>query len=304
MARFLSSNDWGSERGLSVSPFMIRSIWTPPQRRASRDERRGIADAGWASRGPGHLEHSSVMSTGFSGLELVDDPSVATWVTEHLRGGDPLGIRVGALVPEVFEGYARILHPAYQVEGRPESAIRWSEIARRTGAELRSDTPFRRITVPPGSAVPFGPHGAWDQDARPREGSMPAEIADPLVRVLGRFTTTPGRCWFCMWEGFGFEDLNRLAAGTTARVLVSYGQDVMFTGALTVLAGSWPCWQSPNLWWPDDRAWCVATEIDDHSTYVGGSAGCIDAILQTSTLEAVATTPDAFVTRAGEWNTP
>ena len=26
----------------------------------------------------------------------------------------------------------------------------------------------------------------------------------------------------------------------------------------------------PNLWWPDDRAWCVASEIDLDYTLVGG----------------------------------
>ncbi len=249
-------------------------------------------------------DHTPVVSTEFPGLELVDDPTVATWITERLRGRDPLGIRVGALVPHGYEAYARIMHPAYEVEGRPGTAIRWSEITQRTGAELRADTPFRRITVPTGSAVLFGPHGAWDQDASPREGSMPAEIVDPLVRVLGRFTTTPGRCWLCIWEGFGFQDLDRLAARTSARILVSYGQDVILAGALSVLTGSWPWRQSPNLWWPYDRAWCVATEIDDQSTYVGGSRGCIEAILQTSVLEAVETLPGAFVTRAGEWLRP
>ena len=33
----------------------------------------------------------------------------------------------------------------------------------------------------------------------------------------------------------------------------------------------WPTLQSPNLWWPHDRAWCVASEIDVRSTYVGGT---------------------------------
>jgi hypothetical protein len=42
----------------------------------------------------------------------------------------------------------------------------------------------------------------------------------------------------------------------------------------------------PNIWWPDDRAWCVATEVDLDSTYVGGSAGCIRSLLDHPALEA------------------
>jgi hypothetical protein len=45
--------------------------------------------------------------------------------------------------------------------------------------------------------------------------------------------------------------------------------------------------QAPNLWWPDDRSWCVATEVDGYSTYVGGSAGCVEAIQDDQRLEAL-----------------
>jgi hypothetical protein len=45
--------------------------------------------------------------------------------------------------------------------------------------------------------------------------------------------------------------------------------------------------QSPNLWWPDDRSWFVATEIDHAWTYVGGSEALIDSILNADGLEAL-----------------
>ena len=31
-------------------------------------------------------------------------------------------------------------------------------------------------------------------------------------------------------------------------------------------------WRNPDLWWPQDRAWFVATDVDFWSLYVGGSA--------------------------------
>ena len=46
-------------------------------------------------------------------------------------------------------------------------------------------------------------------------------------------------------------------------------------------------YQSASLWWPDDRAWCVATEVDHQSTYIGGAAGCIEAIVIHPALEAL-----------------
>jgi hypothetical protein len=35
----------------------------------------------------------------------------------------------------------------------------------------------------------------------------------------------------------------------------------------------------PNLWWPDDRAWVVASEIDLAWSYLGGSADLVDAVV-------------------------
>jgi transposase InsO family protein len=46
--------------------------------------------------------------------------------------------------------------------------------------------------------------------------------------------------------------------------------------------------QTPQLWWPDDRAWFVSTEIDDYSTYIGASGPCLEALFASETLEAIA----------------
>jgi len=45
--------------------------------------------------------------------------------------------------------------------------------------------------------------------------------------------------------------------------------------------------QSPNLWWPDDRAWFVATDIDYAWTYIGGSTELIDQLLADDRLEVL-----------------
>ena len=50
--------------------------------------------------------------------------------------------------------------------------------------------------------------------------------------------------------------------------------------------------EPPTIWWPDDRAWCVASEIDLLATYVGGSATCIERLLGTSDLEVLPVSVD------------
>ena len=50
--------------------------------------------------------------------------------------------------------------------------------------------------------------------------------------------------------------------------------------------------QSPSMWWPADRAWFVATEIDGYSTYVGATAACVEAVLADPALGALTVTID------------
>lgn len=52
---------------------------------------------------------------------------------------------------------------------------------------------------------------------------------------------------------------------------------------------------SPNIWWPADRKWCVATDIDLDSSYVGGNEACIEALANNGLFEALPTTLDAPV---------
>ena len=56
--------------------------------------------------------------------------------------------------------------------------------------------------------------------------------------------------------------------------------------------------QHANLWWPDDRSWCVATEIDLGATYIAGSDEVIDAVVR---IGAHRVAPDAPIgERAGD----
>lgn len=65
------------------------------------------------------------------------------------------------------------------------------------------------------------------------------------------------------------------------------GRDfILFRGPISALTNfghsPWPdtfWFQGPNLWWPEDGAWYVASEIDFAWTYVGGPTPQIRRIL-------------------------
>jgi hypothetical protein len=61
--------------------------------------------------------------------------------------------------------------------------------------------------------------------------------------------------------------------------------------------------QVANLWWPQDRAWCVATEIDLAWTYVGGPAGLIGQLLAETRIEALPAAPDGELGGIEDWVT-
>ena len=112
----------------------------------------------------------------------------------------------------------------------------------------------------------------WD-DAPSR--GPPARSASPpgWPPSSRRHTATPEDCWF----GAGTARVRR---GRSRRACpdccLRGGHDVVLVrgavaDAVRNLAPE-PHEQSANLWWPADRAWCVVTDIDLMSTYVGGSA--------------------------------
>jgi hypothetical protein len=144
-----------------------------------------------------------------------------------------------------------------------------------------------------GSLVPAG-FGAYGRILHPEgaAGTLEAELADVLASVAAAFTTTARRCWFGVWDGYGWLYPSRDVAGLGTLALVpAVGDDVprlqlprrdflLYTApisAVTALAG-YPTHQTPNLWWPDDHAWCVVTDIDLSSTYVGGTPAFIQQL--------------------------
>lgn len=242
-------------------------------------------------------------------LELVTNVKPAGWIVKRLH---PFAQDVGSVIPEGYEAYVRVFHPAYRCgpEGN-RVPVRWQDIASANGRIVHPEMQFPSITGSPGPNYDPQP-GVWDDE--PEEGSMPKEVAIRLAAILKAYTETPKSCWFAVWEGFG--DLNlpqdapkfsipcrdlfllrgSLEAVTESLHVGASGDEsgVMYwtddtSGEVFSEApdlGEW-WYRSPNLWWPEDRAWCVATEIDFEWTYVGGSAACVQEILADPALEAL-----------------
>ena len=236
------------------------------------------------------------------GLTFLTDVSAGRWVED---GFSPRFSTLGALVPDGFEAHARVLHPALDDALEP---VQWSTVAKWSGRVHHPLMSFEGISSPADG------HGAdgrpWLED--PNHGSMEEETATELAALLSRFTGTPQHCYFGVWEDYG--QYSGGAAMLTsdgrgrplgiprdirrAQRVRGVGRDyLLYAGRLEQITEFYSNFLSepPNIWWPEDRAWFVATDIDLDSTYVGGNRECIAALLDDDMLEAVTAYPNASI---------
>jgi len=266
----------------------------------------------------------------FEGLAPVPDVSVGDWLEPRMCG---FGGRVCSVVPTAgFEAFARILHPPHD----GDELVTWAEVCRRLGRtahplmQWRSIAGVRQVDVD---------EGRWPRRRRyttstsewpgggPDEGNLPPDALAALIGVLAAHTAADD-CLHAVWEGWGWLDGQGVAflssaagpppppvpPGVPAEFLATPrmrlpGRDyVLFRGPLGAalgightLPGSTHLWpQSPNLMWPADHAWCVASEIDFDSTLVAGSRVLVDAVLAAPGLEAWPVGPEDDLTYGGD----
>ena len=111
------------------------------------------------------------------GVELMTDVSAAAWAEERLMAR-PFAT-MAATVPDVFESYARILHPAYRrLEDGREEAVTWATVASWTGRVAHPLMQFARL-----AGLGTDPNEQPDWGRRPEEGEVPTGLQEPLARV-------------------------------------------------------------------------------------------------------------------------
>jgi hypothetical protein len=295
------------------------------RRRARLDRRDQRVDGDHGARlrpRPGAARNRTLSSGPGAGLVAAADARAADWLVAGVRCFD---YTVGSIVPTGFEAYARIFHPARSGVGAEQVAVRWSEVAAANDRVMHAVAEWGSLTAD--WREPRRLAEMWDEE--PRTGSLDADLAGPLGEVLAAHTTTPEQCWFALWEGYGnvlgrlflfsegtepeevaaveraAEEADAASAARRAQAPRFELPDrpmLMFTGPLTAIADPAVLEpfgvsnQLPNIWWPDDRAWCVGTEVDLMTTYVGGTAACVEAICAASAVEALPASVDQLVT--------
>jgi hypothetical protein len=224
-------------------------------------------------------------------MAVVEDAArvanAGSWIVEGMHGSS----QVRSLVPGVFEDYARVFHPA----ARQGVEVGWREIATANGKVAHPAMQWDAIAA-------GAPPGLWDRPPEP--DSLPPRPTRVLCELLAGFTRSAGCCWCAVWEGYASmvglrsdATLPRLEVWNRPMIVACGPLDAVpklsFTDGFADAAESY---RSPGLWWPDDRAWCVATDVDMRETYLGASAACVDRLLADERLEVMRVTAEQDIT--------
>jgi len=244
------------------------------------------------------------------------DVSPAQWVSGELTG---FGAVVSNLVPSSYPRFVRVLHRPDQGMPHGQSPTSWAEVALRHRTVLHPQAQY--------PALARTDQESWNSE--PLEGSLDKMTLPALRDVLARHTETADRCWFGLWHGFGNSPSDWGAAPTFRLPGREYWlfagaldsvvdlslefqhagvEQAAMRGELEVITTKpggatladqmavaregrrYGSVQSPSLWWPEDRAWFVASEIDLDSTIVAGTASLIADLLADPSIEGLEVT--------------
>ena len=215
-------------------------------------------------------------------MTLCTDVAPAEWLHSALRPWSN-GIRhVATLVPADYPSFGRILHRA---ASDSDDSVRWADIAAVAGQSITAQTRFIDLVDWHPDHEHQSPPSPWRE---PETGTLRPDECAAVASVLAKHTITPDDCWFCVWEGYGWDALNRLGK-QAPRVTLEHRDCLLFRGPVAAATAfqSGLAFQSPMLWWPTDRAWCVRSELDIYSTYVAATSVAIGMLGDHAVLEVV-----------------
>lgn len=115
--------------------------------------------------------------------------------------------------------------------------------------------------------------GDWWEEQR--------KVVAAIARTAARHTTTPERACFAIWTGHGYDDpATHPELAQVPTFELPNRSYYLLSGPVTSASrieepggrGMSSSFRPPDLWWPEDRAWFVGTDVDFWSNFAAGSA--------------------------------
>lgn len=165
-------------------------------------------------------------------------------------------------------------------------AVSWKAVAEANGRVAHPAMEWGSLV---GSWQIQSQPGLWDRP--PDTGRLPVHVTKELCRILKQ-SSRSDRVMYALWNGYAGMQIEN-----AEMIELPHRPMYLITGSIDDATEPFGIpGRTANLWWPSDRRWCVATDIDLMATYVGGSANCVQTIINSDELEAMPVTSDQLVT--------
>jgi len=241
-------------------------------------------------------------------LTVPNDNSAAEWISSHLS--DFSACIVTSIVPNCFEAYLRIFHPAITLDGEPVS---WDEVAAAEGHQMHASAQWHSLPGVENSKNFIG--SKWT--GIPPQTGLRLEVLKPICALLKKYTGNDEFCFFGLWNGWPEDEYKDL--WQSLRTLeeknqptekdfraprfglpTHAGRDYFLLhgplGTAVEMVDIGLISTSPELIWPLNKTWFLVSDIDLDSTYVGGSNELIESLLRISEIETWRVMPSDSLT--------
>lgn len=194
-------------------------------------------------------------------------------------------------MPDGFERYARLFHPAHdrvweQGEVVAERAVPWSAVSEWSGKPLHSTSSIHDLILRSDGLNWYQREGGGNA---PLQGQLERASLSRLLTHLAEETATSDEIWMLIWTGYGDlpghiglpVEVGSFLTGSGRKYVLLRGSIGSSLSEPQGVALEHP----PGFWWPADHSWFVVCDVDASSTYVGGSDKLIRRILSDRSLE-------------------
>ena len=222
-------------------------------------------------------------------LTIVTDASVGDWIRESLTPWVPFTdaqMTIGFVIPKGFQSYVLIRHAG---EGDHQGALGSATL------ETLLTVLSKFTTADEDCYFAMWEGFSWGNPGVPLTAVRRPKLHRFVQQFALRFGRIPHRSRRQTYvPPFEDPELHTLPVGImkSERFKLPYRDYLLAKGSLfegPKIGRSRMGWfhpQSPNLIWPSDRSWILATEIDHDVTLIAGSEKLVEAILNTDSLTA------------------
>ena len=216
---------------------------------------------------------------------------------------------VNRYLPQVFESYVHICHPAWQC---PDNVKQSSYTMATDRDKARQLIPTRWAAAAKERYSEFDGKASWGEFAKildnnnlspgdigaPVEGVPPVEVVNVVEKAISIATKPDQDCIFAFWEGFYIMHSEMVHLNKARIVGMSQDGHLLFQAPRSILFDSWrsvlnldvieswnPVWTPQAIWCPKQQ-WFFAIPFFKLSSFFGGTKEMAKVLLKSKEIEA------------------